>query len=293
MTELEIDGLLRRLPPIRRARGHRLYAEDGRRFLDFWQDGGRGVLGARHAKLGLGLKATLDRGLDRPLPSRQEARLAKLALALVPGARALRLYRNEDRALSALAALFPEAGAGALGGAGDSRVGLLDSPLVFDPARPASSPAPALLLRPYAARLPAAPRPSGGVFLPLLPLPRGLGPGLLLFEDPALAEAAGPGDLLPPLELRAACDALAALGALEAGAAEAETRWRRLDRRASKLFDRRGPYLFPRPEAGDWSSIFSAALDKGLLLSPDPTRPSLAPLDFDEGEIARLAALLP
>ena len=295
MRESEIDAKLRRLPPIRRARFWRLYAETGGRFLDFWQDGGRGILGARNAKLGLGLKATIDRGLDSPLPSRLEARLSKAALALAPGMRALRLYRDEGRALRALSPLVGGNGEGRAGTERDE--GLLGSPLVFDPARIGQAKADratvAGLIRPFGAWLPegAVSAASFPIALPLLPLPRGLGPTILLFADEADAEKAGPGDLLAPLALRAALDALTALVSYEAQADESH--WKRIDRRVRHLFDRRGPWLFPKAGVTDWERIFDAALERGLLLSPDPALPSIIPGDFDDGEVARFADISP
>jgi len=298
MRETEIDARLRGLPPIRRARFWRLYAENGTRYLDFWQDGGRGILGARNAKLGLGLKEGIDRGLDRPLPSRLEARLAKAALALVPGMRAIRLFRDERRALDALSRLLGENPGGRPGqGAFGASDGLLDSPLVFDPARigPSTGDAspPAGLHRPFAAWLPegSGSASSFPIAIPLLPLPRGLGPTIILFADEGEAVKAGPGDLLAPLALRAALDALTALVAYESKVNE--THWRRIDRRIRHLFDRKGPWLFPKPGISDWNRVFDAALERGLLLSPDPLLPSIVPGDFDDGEAARFNDLVP
>jgi 4-aminobutyrate aminotransferase-like enzyme len=38
MADVPLPSLL---PKVRRARGYRLYGEDGRRYLDLWQGGGR------------------------------------------------------------------------------------------------------------------------------------------------------------------------------------------------------------------------------------------------------------
>lgn len=294
MTENQIDLYLHSLPPIRRARGHRLYAENGRRILDLWQDGGRGVLGARHAKLGLGLKTAIDRGLDRPVPSRLAERLRRLALERLPGTLALRIYRDEGRALAALAALTGNDRPFAPG------LGLLDSPLVADPARSALLAADAgldatrplaVLDRPFARWLPENSGPRPAIVIPFLPLPRGTGPVIIAIADRELATKAGEDDLVSPLALRAAVDGLSALASLESE--DAEARWRRFDQRSRHLFERRGPWLFARPEFADWDRVFRAAFDRGLLLSPDPARPSLVPLDFDDGEIAPLEDILP
>jgi len=98
--------LLRLLPAIRRARGYRLYAEDGRRFLDLWQEGGPGMLGAKGTGLGTAVKAAVDKGLAKPFPSIHERRLEKELLLLHPDYRAVRLFPDLGAALAALARAF-------------------------------------------------------------------------------------------------------------------------------------------------------------------------------------------
>jgi len=56
------------VPPIRRARGYRLYTADGRRLVDLWQDGGKALLGHTVPQLLNLLKDTASRGLFAPLP---------------------------------------------------------------------------------------------------------------------------------------------------------------------------------------------------------------------------------
>jgi hypothetical protein len=73
------------LPPIRRARGFRLYASDGRRFLDLWQDGGAGILGARPPSSVNALKSDLEAGRHLPLPSDALSRAGRALSAIFPG----------------------------------------------------------------------------------------------------------------------------------------------------------------------------------------------------------------
>jgi hypothetical protein len=262
--ERVIRNRLALLPPIRRARLWRLYAQDrlpGRpwRFLDLWMDDGRSILGAKGTGLGTVAKAAIDVGLTRPFPSVREARLAKALLARHPGYAAVRFYRDEDRALRA--------------------------------AESAAPGVPMTVLRPFAEFLKrrtgeeAEPR----VALPRLPCPAALAPAALLFRDGADAETAG-GDLVPPLQLAAAH---AALFELERFArVYREGLWQKADRRLRPFFERRGPYLYPRVGADGYEAFFSAALAAGVLVSPDPERPSILPGDFDDGELAALAAAL-
>jgi hypothetical protein len=71
-----------------------------------------------------------------------------------------------------------------------------------------------------------------------------------------------------------------------------ESLWRKVDRRLGPYFERSGPYLYPRAEGDGYEGLFRAALDGGALISPDPERPSIIPGDFDDGELAALAAAL-
>ncbi len=73
---------LRRLPPVRRARGYYLYDGTGKRYLDLWQEGGRAWLGHRPDGLGLHLKNAVSRGVYAALPSAEEGKLMKALKAL-------------------------------------------------------------------------------------------------------------------------------------------------------------------------------------------------------------------
>jgi hypothetical protein len=278
------EALLRLLPPIRRARFWRLYALDGRRFLDLWMDGGSSLLGAKGTGLGTAVKAAVDVGLARPFPSIWERRLEKALLALYPGYRAVRFYESVEAALARLAealGLSPR----------DEPSGLLLDPARRGPRRPAGSPPAAIVLRPFTEELNASLGPSlaavaaaAPAAMPLLPCPRAFAPVVLLFRDREVAERAG-SDLLPPLRLAAAAHALAELERFSKHYDEAL--WRRADRRLSQRFDRVGPYLYPRHGEAEHEAFFKAALGVGLLFSPIWELPSILPGDFDDGELAK------
>ena len=96
----EVAALLRRLPRIRRARGYRLSALDGRRLLDMWQDGGRAILGHRGADVTTALKRALDRGVTEAFPSVQEHRLEQALRRLLGAAEpfSVAVYASRERA---------------------------------------------------------------------------------------------------------------------------------------------------------------------------------------------------
>jgi len=257
------------LPPIRRARLWRLYSEargPGRpwRYLDMWMDDGRAILGAKGSRLGTVAKAAVDTGLTNPFPSVREARLEKSLLAAYPGYGAVRLYRNEERATREAARL--------------------------------SQGAEVPILRPFTDHLEDAARGDSGesaraarLAMPRLPCPASLAPAALLFRAPSDADAAS-ADIVPPLQLAAAHAALVDLARFSQEYDEAL--WRKADRRLAPFFRRRGPYLYPRAAEPDYEAVFSAALGAGILLSPAFEIPSIIPGDFDDGELAALAAAL-
>ncbi len=269
----EQQDLLRLLPAIRRARLWRLYAEDGRRFLDLWMDGGRAILGSKGSGIGTVVKAAVDVGLSKPMPSVRERRLEKELLARYPLFSAARFYRDDGRARAALERAF-----------GDDAI--------YDPARrgEAGPSARAIVLRPFAEALSEPGSKAGGDFpaaFPLIPCPAPFAPAVLLFRDNSSAELAG-GDLVAPLYLAAASRALAEFATFSE--AYNEEHWRRTDRRLSGHFERRGPWLYALPGTAGHAAFFRAALASGVLVSPDPELPCLVPGDFDDGELARLRA---
>ena len=294
-TESDNPAGIELLPPIRRARGYRLYAEDGRRFLDLRQDGGRAVLGAKGTGIGTVAKANIDKGLCSPLPSTLERRLEKALLAAWPRYASARFFDSPLAAMRAMAGLAAETGGGdeeltfALGAASMTSDGI-PRKLLIDPARRGEGPAspPALLERPFGDFLPQ-PASLPSIAWLLLPCPRLLSPTVLLFASPSGGPHL-PRQSVPPLLLATALKSLSEFAGYRKNCGE-ET-WRRSDRSLSRLFERKGPYLFPRCAREAYAAFFKAALDLGVLISDDFDMPSILPGDFDDGELKPLASLI-
>jgi hypothetical protein len=269
-------------------RGNRLYAEDGRRFLDLWLDDGRGILGEADRAAKTYASNAIDKGLVRPYPGLYEQRFIKAVRARWPGYPCIRLYASEESAIRA---------AGRVLGA---------EPLVIDAAGrdaagsdglAAARPDNALaLLRPFL----AAPEPSASgaprLAMPRLPCPRPYAPACLLAGDEAAffkkgESRAEPGELVSGMQLYAAARALDSLA--NAGReGYAEGRWKLFDKRMEAFFERRGPYIYAKATEADYEGFFMAALAGGALISPYYGTPSLVAPDIDDGELKKLAAAL-
>jgi hypothetical protein len=279
------------LPRIRRARGCRLYAADGRRYLDLWREGA--LLGYRAAGTLSAMKAALSQGLIGPFPTAWEARLCGALARLLPAWPAVRLFASRERALAAASALLgrplaasdvhdPALGDEGLPGtlpAGAPPAGTSDAD-ASDAA--GEAPAAAALWRPF---LPAA--PGARVLLPVLPFTLGGAPAALCVPA-GLAAGLPLSDALPGFLLAAALRGLAALtGAREVprlGSPELE---RAID--AAKGWRRAGPYVRAVFPAEDYPRVRGRFLRAGVLLCPGYPGPSILPGECSPGETRLLA----
>lgn len=264
MDDPEATRLLRLLPPIKRARGWRLYAVDGRRFLDLWMDGGAALPGSGKTGFGRSLKEAIDTGTTRPLPSIWEHRLRTELVRRWPEYPVHRVFRSQDAASLALVQASRQ-----------------------NPGIPER----AVLLHPFSAMLQGtiwADALTAPVVAPILPCPGPFSPGILLVRDPKVAEALED-QVIPPVAAMALVRGLAAFDRfLEA---YIEGHWRGIDRFVGALYVRRGPCLLPRYAPEAHATVFARALEAGILLPPRYEWPALVPGDYDPGELAPLATL--
>jgi len=259
------------LPPVRRARGFRLYDVKGRRYLDLHRDGA--LLGHREDGALTAMKAVISQGLVSALPSIWERRLASALGRLLPGYSEVRFYASLDRARAAADAYLgvdPERPEG-----------------VHDPAVDAAprGTVAAAFWRPF---LPAVP---ARVLLPLLPFRVGECPAPVCFDGEAPSRVP-PSDTLPGFILAGAARGLAALGALRpAGSCPLSNR--HLDRAldAAAGWTRRGPYVTAAFPESEYAAVRDEFLRAGVLLSPGWPGPSVLPGECSSGESRLLAEL--
>jgi hypothetical protein len=255
------ETLLRTLPPVVRARGFRLYTQDGRRLTDLWQNNGAAILGHTSGSL-KALKNAAERGLYAPFPHSQERRFHRALAALLPGM-SFRLYRGPGT-------LLP----------------FLGTEVLPDPALEDALPAPPapLLWRPFLTV------PRDRPLVPILPL---LWPETLCVLALPPAETAPPppvSQLIPPAILAAATRGVYDL--IAAGT-KRPRRPRIEEALAATKWRRRGVYLYYAVADDEaYAGLFRRFLDRGFLLPPVRTQPLILPGDLSPGEEAKLADLL-
>ncbi len=279
------DSLLRRLPPIRRARDYRLYGENGRRYLDLWQAGGRALLGHRSERVLTELKNQISKGLLADLPSIHERRLLKALALLMPGYREFRIYRSVAALQHAISPLEGQS---------------LELDALPDPALVETDGLPLALWRPFlceeGSEGPLAGSGGAGleragarirgpaVAVPLLPFPAGGAPAIAAFRDPP-GSWAHPGEVVSPALLAALTKTIFQL--IRFRAQFAEDLWRRFD---APFWSRKGPYLVARIGREKYERLFDRLLERGILISPSYPGPSIVPALFSDGDIKPLRA---
>ena len=252
------------MPPVLRARDFRLYAGNGRRLVDLWQNGGAAILGHTPPSFLKELKNTASRGLYTPFPHFLQGRYEKALSRLFPG-RNFRLYTAPVPGLEALVA---------------NGTAVIWRPFV-DPASPLSvgeNAAPVLI--------PVVP----GIQLWRGGLPFGLCP---LAVDPGAGATLPPSDFLPPVLL--ACAARGIYDLIAAASQRAKPAYPRVERALkNSQWQRQGLYLSLRepPSLEEWAALFRRFLDSGFLLPPVSTQPAILPGVLSPGEEAALAKLL-
>jgi len=256
-------SLLNTIPAVLRARGFRLYTQDGHRLVDLWLNGGAAVLGHTPPNLLRELKNTASRGLYAPLPHFSESRYLKALSKLFPG-RSFRLYAAPP---PELAELF------------NSGAAKLWRPFI-DPALPFALAENAPLLIPV---LPGIQSWRGG-------LPLGLCVTAAESENQTAQLPAG--DILPPLLL-----SVAARGVYDilASPQRAKPVLPRIAKSLkASLWRRQGIYLSlkEKMENNEWAALFGKFLDAGFLLPPNQNQPLILPGELSDGEEAKLAAAL-
>jgi hypothetical protein len=243
------DSRINRLPVIGRARGSRLYALDGTRWLDCWADGGRALMGHRPKGVSLRLKNEIDRGLYAPYPSLWGLRLEKALLALFPGYSAVRIFRNADRAIAAFDLGAP---VDPLDLPADGRASLLwGRPLLPD-------------------------HPEADILFPVMPLP-----GLSEVQPVMIKK---PNSDLPVSDSLSSI----ILAALTRSCSSVIHRNTPIPAGSADIWEWRGPYMMFRGSQGEYDEIFESSFLQKVLIAPSRERPSILPGDISAKELAAL-----
>ncbi|MCL2209395.1 MAG: hypothetical protein FWC19_04725 [Treponema sp.] len=258
-----VYSVMEKFPVILRARGYRLYAQNGQRLIDLWLNGGAAILGHTPPDFLREIKNTASRGLYAPYPHFSKDRYLKALSKLFPQ-RSFRLYAAPPPELTALF------NTGAV---------KIWRPFINHADPFAVSEEPILI--------PALP----GIQLWRDGLPLGLCAAALKSEE--YTAQLPQSDILPPVLLAAAVRGLYDLIASPQRGKPNLPRTLKAFRSQS-FWKREGIYLTLKKEAslGEWEALFHRFLEAGFLLPPDPSFPLILPGELSDGEDAKLAVAL-
>lgn len=260
------------IPPVRRARGYRLYDYQGRRYLDLWQGGGRVLLGHRSLRLTHLLKNVLSRGLLADLPSLYAGRLERALAGLLPDFPQVRITSCLPAALALVSRYLGR------------EVGVEE---IRDPALGSAggnSTAEVAWWRPLMAGEPAA-VPHPRVLLPVLPFAASGGPVAVCFSGSLPADFP-PSETVSPVLLAGATRCLFDLRRYR------RPEWLRDDLvQGTSGWSQRGIYLSARCAEERYGELFAAFLNQGVLLNPRWPGPSILPAEASSGEVAKMTQL--
>ena len=246
------------LPSFRRAREFRLY-DGARRYLDLWQEDGHALLGHRPGRVRLQIKQQLDRGLIAAYPSLEANRLVRALSDLLPERAAFRWFVNVARFRGFISEL--------IGGVTPSEI--VDPAVIDDESESI------MVWRPWLGQASRRAR----IVLPVIPMP-GAGWLRIVGVTDELSEEFYPSDPVSPCWLSAVRSSVYALKShLETFDSAV---WTYFD---CALWFRRGPYLRLRCEPARFRSLYREFLSHGMILSPEWSKPSIAPSVFDSGEV--------
>lgn len=252
------------MPIVVRARGYRLYDLKGRRYIDFYQNGGRAVLGHRPDGFARVMKSTASRGLFAEYPSVYDGRLEKILKLLFSDYLVFRMYANRERTLEALSQ-----------GLGVK----VTSATIVDPAMTDTASSRISFWRPFIPEHEV----KADFVLPIFPFPGSFVPDIVCIKRRDLAEAMPASDMVSPFLIDALVSSVSALiREIHSPVQEGSAYQRLID---VFEWDRRGPYINTRLDAVSYAELFKKALEQGVLLPPGENYPMIIPREFSEGEI--------
>ena len=253
------------IPEIKRSRGYLLYDTNGKRYLDFYQDSGRAILGHRLEGISGVIKSTVARGLTASYPSVYTNRVEKELRLLFPDVAEFRVYRNMERALSVVSKLE---------GNEVSFKNFIDFPTTISKFG---------FWRPFLES--PVEWQNFDYFIPLLPFSGDFGPIVLAINNKS--ETFSPSDTLSPMICDMLIKSIASL-------IEHSKNNNCADRSVfdSPVWDREGSYLRFRLKGEEYSELFTKALKYSGLLPPESDIPGIIPCYYEKGQIKNFMNML-
>jgi len=251
-------------PQIRRARGYLLYTSSGLRFLDFYQDNGRALLGHRPEGMQRVIKSTVSKGLMASYPSVYSGRVEKMMKKIFPESCSIRMYRNRERMLGALAS-----------GVGEKKKGVEIKDPLFDQTGEI------MLWRPFL----SARRGKTPLIIPLLPFPGDCSPKVVVNFDKNIKLCTS--DTSSAFITDTLVNVISNLVKVLSSHQDQD-----LSVFDAPFLERRDRYLIFKMKEDEYNDLYRKSLEAGIFLPPAVSLPGIIPLEYEEGQVKKFIALL-
>ncbi len=253
-------------PVIKRVRGYRFYSQDGIRYLDFYQENGKSILGSRPAGFSNALKKEIEKGNYYSVSSGYEKKIIRAlkelsgtdsfnaAVFCTAGEAAEFISAKEDREVR-VCPDFPETSS-------YDRKGMICQWYPFC----------GITLKDFLA--------DHRYVMPLLPFPGSFSPVVLLSSD---ADLAG-GTPVSPLLLAGLNIIIYRL--IQHIEKEPYKDWKEFIEKIDKIWDVKTPYLLPRYTKDNQPFVYKTFLANQILIQPVFSGLSALPAEISDGERA-------
>ncbi len=245
------------MPLIVRARDYHLYDIRGNRYLDFFQNNGKAILGHRVDGFAKIIKNTASRGLIVEYPSIYEKRLIKKVNALLPDYQVVRIYRNIER----IKEVFE------IDKIADLAIDKIDKKQRVAFWRPFLTTSEVI---------------KADHLIPILPFPGDFVCEIVCSKDDSLAKELPQSDLVSPVLYSVLINAIDKLISLKPEQRELFMQ-KSIFHPLMKSSD--GPYCFTALDGDTYEAFRRAALEAKVVLPPKNTLPIIVPPTFSDGEI--------
>ena len=251
-------GLLEQLPEISRARGYRLYCNNGKRIIDFYQDSGKAVLGHRVSGTSLSMKQAVDKGVFFSCRTRYDIRLKNAVKAFAGDSVFFSVFTDYRTLFAGLGREEP----------------------CFFPV-PENPSADTVFWHPFSGYSISDLLEKYRYVIPVIPMSGSFSPALVLSRKQLPKFPSG--DSVSPVLLAPFINVIYKL--IESLKSNLYEIWDAEAEEIKKLWERKGAYLIPCYDEKNHEKVFKAFLERGYLLSPVYSVPSVLPGEISRGEM--------
>ena len=255
------------LPPIKRVRGYRLYTDSSEKYLDFFQEGGKALLGSKPRGFSLALKNEIEKSNFYNYPSGYLKKITKGISKLAGGnSVSISYFKTEEEM------------AGYVSEKEGKKYSLCKDVAPHDLEGPGLHAETIYLWYPFCGSSLKQYLDDFTYVLPVLPFPGDIAP-LILLSSTVHTE----NNYIPsPVALSGLNNIIHNL--IKFLEQEPYIHWREYTSMLNKIWKAKGPYLIPVYKKEAHEMIFKNFLEKKILIQPYYGQISVLPAEISEGE---------